>query len=124
MISETWFAEGRVFDETLRELKHGHGIDMICTNRKGASGRNSGGGTSIAYRKSKMSLKTFPVRRNGFELTVAKGRFIDNKRPTFLVSVYIPPGLRRAKFDSFLDTLRECLNKIKLDERSPLIIMG
>ena len=39
IISETWFVEGYIFDQSILELKQGHGIESICLNRKDTVGR-------------------------------------------------------------------------------------
>ena len=73
LITETWMTDGPISEETKRELRGGHGIEIFCTNRPGKNGRNSGGGTAVAIKKSRAAFKPFVVKRNGCEITVVKG---------------------------------------------------
>ena len=79
---------------------------------------------AILFKKSRMQLKKFTVRRAGCEIIVGKGKLTDNTRPTFVVSVYLPPGMRRAAVDKNIDVLRDAITKMKLTERDPIIFLG
>ena len=94
VVSETWFVEGPIFDETVRELSLGHGLETISQNRKPKHGRNSGGGVSIIWRKSKIRLKVYPSRKNGCEIVTAKGKFTDCNRTVYICLLYTSPSPR------------------------------
>ena len=124
VVSETWFVEGPKFEETIRELSLGHGLDAICQNRNPKQGLNTGGGVAILWRKSKIRLKVFTVRKNGCEVVTAKGKIADCNRSIYIIGIYIPPATRRASLDKYRDTLRGIIEKIKIDDREPLIVLA
>ena len=75
IVTETWFVEGPIYNQSVEELNLGHGIASICHNRKASAGRNTGGGVAIMAKKSLVSLANYPIKRNGCEIVVGKGRY-------------------------------------------------
>ena len=123
-VSETWLKDDSLSDQILRDLELGHGIGAICVNRKPRNGRNPGGGVAVLYKKSRIQLKAFPTRREGCEIVVGRGKFRDNTHPTYVISAYLPPGLRRAALDKNIEALRNAVTKVKLKDRDPMIFIG
>ena len=64
IVTETWFVQGPIYEQTILDLKMGHGIDAVCQNRRATAGRNTGGGAAIVAKRSKMSIKTYPFKKN------------------------------------------------------------
>ena len=116
--------DGRDYEEAVTVLKHEHGIESICQNRKERTGQNSGGGVAILFRKSKITLKPFVFKKNNCEIVIAEGRFSDSRRSTYIIGVYIPPCLRKQQSDRYISTLRDAITKIKTKDRNPLIIVA
>ena len=122
--TETWFVDGDPFEETKRDLKNGCGIDSICANRNATRGRNSGGGAAILFKRSKVSLKQYPIKRSGCEIVATKVWFSDCRRPTFIIGIYMPPGMIKSMLDKYVATLSDSITKIKLEEKNPISIIG
>ena len=74
VVTESWLVDGHLCDQVTEELELGHGISSICQNRKNTSGRNTGGGVAIMAKKNILSLKNYPVKRNGCEIAVGQSR--------------------------------------------------
>ena len=106
-------------NQAILDLKLGHGIGCIHQHR--GSNRS---GVAIFFNKSRMQLKKFPVKCNGCEIVVGRSKITDNCRPIFIISCYLPPGMRRAKVSKCLDAIRDTVTKIKITERDPIIIMA
>ena len=71
-----------------------------------------------------MKLAAFPTKKNGCEIVVAKGNFQDNKCPLFVIGLYLPPGMRKKLVDNYIGAICDAVNKIKLESRNHLIIIG
>ena len=108
-MSETWLIEGDVFTDAVNELKYKAGIEAICVNRKATSGRNTGGGAAILYKKNKISLKPYPFRREGCELVAAKGRISGDNRPLYVIAAYLPPSMKKKLYEKYCQALRSLL---------------
>ena len=123
-VSETWFVEVPTFDNVINELKHRSGLHAICANRKSSQGRNTGGGVAIIYRKKLISLKTYPFRRDGCEVVITRGRLPHNFRQVFIIAIYLPPNLTVRRRNKYGEVIHDVLDKIKTEERDPIIIMA
>ena len=79
---------------------------------------------AIVWRKSKIRLKTYTVRKNGCEVVAAKGKIADCNRTIYVIGIYVLPAIRRAALDKYCDTIRCIIEKIKIDDRGPLIVLA
>ena len=124
IISETWFVKGPVFESTIEELERGHGIGAICQNRCTKTGRNTGGGIAILFKKKRLSMKSYPFRRDGSEIIVGKTKLENDNRHIFVVGLYLPPSLKQNGIRKAIDAIRGVLTKIKTEVKNPIIIIG
>ena len=65
-----------------------------------------------------------PIRRNGCEILVTKGKIPNQSRPLYVIAAYLPPGLKKAKLDLHISTIENIINQIKLNDKAPRIILG
>ena len=86
--------------------------------------KNAGGGVSIAFNPNRISLNKFNVATKGHEITVARGKIKENKRPFFIVGVYISTRLKPKQVADFVETVGLIVMKIKADCQNPYIIIG
>lgn len=124
LITESWLVNGPLTEGVTEELLHGHGIGLLTQNRPGKNGRNSGGGVAIAYKRSTMSLSNFTVRKSGCEILVARGKIVGSDCLFFMVVVYMPPGMKRSRYECYLEIVHDALTKIKLQATNPVIVLG
>ena len=119
IITETWFVTDAKYEQTILDLKNGHGIGAICLNRTSSMGRNSGGGVAVMFRKSKGNFTAFPAKKNGCEIVTAKGKIAGDNRTIFVIGVYMPPGMRRIRVEKYINTIHDIITKMKIQERNP-----
>ena len=92
IVTETWFYECEALRRLESDALHGRAVSFLHRHRKGKSTTASpGGGVSIAYKRSLITLKEHPVKRNSFEILCAKGKLQNHKTPLFVIAVYLPP---------------------------------
>ena len=122
-ITETWLIDDAVCDATKQELKYAHGTELLHVNRRATNGRNTGGGVAIAYKRSLASFKYFPIRRGGCEVIAAKGKLVNVSTPLYVITAYLPPGMRKRQLNVYIDVIRDAITKIKLQEQKQTIIL-
>ena len=114
----------QILDHLVQELRHGHGLDIIHTNRKQKKARNPGGGICVVFRKNLVQLKLYTFRKNGCELVACKGKFKQDGRSAIIIGAYIPPGLTKGRQDAYRDALHDLITKFKIEEKNPHIILA
>ena len=114
IVSETWLHRGGSLEILENELKAEHGIVLLNRMRVKKGNNNPGGGISIAYRSSKISLKEYPIKRGPYELICAKGKLPDNTRPVFVIGAYLPPKLKAQQTRECLDMISKVILKLSL----------
>lgn len=119
IVTETWFVHGPLYEQALVDLGAGHNINAVCQNRKATVGRNTAGGVAVFYRRSKVTLKTFPFKRNGCEIVAVKGKMANTTQSIYIIGIYLPPGMTKKTRDKYKESLRDLVNKIKTQDRSP-----
>ena len=124
IVTETWFHECEAFGVLQTNAKHGHNLHMINRTRKKLNKSCVGGGVSIIFNKSKVTLKEFTVKRKGHEIVCARGKMQNNTRPIFILGVYISTKYKAAQYHDCLSTLSEAILKIKTEAKDPYIILG
>ena len=124
VISETWFHDCPALTRIKCDAQTGYGLETIDYMRKPEGRRNRGGGVSIIFKKSRVSLKQFNVKRAGHEIVVASGKFINNTRQLFVIGVYISTRLTVKEVSKFINTVVEIITKIKSEARDPYIVIG
>ena len=115
--------EGAIYHETVNELLLGHGLASICLNRQVKNGRNTGGGVAVIARKSRVNMKEFKIQKNGCEVIAVRGKIVDCTRPLFVIGTYLLPSIRKPTLDKYCAVIRDAINKIKMSERNPLIVL-
>lgn len=120
LITETWLRDDHITDDVEENLRKGHGLHMICQHREG----KTGGGVAIVFRKSKLTMKRYTFRKDGCEIVAGRGKLVNNRCPLFLITAYIPPGLRVRETQKYYEAIRNLITKIKTEERNLIIIMG
>ena len=124
IITETWFYEC----ESLRNLDisalNGSAVSFVHRCRKKKKRSNPGGGISIAFRKSRVSLKEFRFKRKQYELLCAHGKIVNNSRPIYIFGVYISPGSKAANYHECLELLSDAILKVKTSVREAYIVVG
>ena len=124
LITETWFFDCAALDELVRDAEFGEGIGMINHCRKKRGRANNGGGVAILYKKSKMRVVEYKIRRKGHEIVVAKIKMQNNTRPLFVVTVYLSTRLKSKGAEEALRIINECIHKIKTENAAPFIALA
>ena len=83
-----------------------------------------GGGVSILFKKSVMSLKEYRFNHHGHELVAASGKIPGNNRPILVVGIYIKPSITAEKKSSLIDSVNSLLSKFKTENANPFICLG
>ena len=124
IVSETWFHQCPALARVICDARNSQGLEMINYMRKPEGRKNRGGGVSIIFKKNKVSLKAYNTRRNGHEIVVAKGKFVNSTRPVIIIAVYISTRLKQGEIISFLDTITQIVTKVKTELKDPYIFLG
>ena len=120
LLTETWLTTKVCSTRRMMDLTIGANISFIRRDR----GRR-GGGVAIAYNPLKIKLKKFPVGGEpGTEIVCATGNTPLSKRKIALISVYIPPSVSGPALDSYVYTLVELMDNIKIKFPDALIFLG
>ena len=103
------------------ELLKGYGLHSIWQNR---SGRSGGGIARSSSAKVESHSSSSFSGRDACKIVATKGNLNNDKRPIYIIAVYIPPGLRVRAKEKYLESIRCLINKIKTEARNPMIFMA
>ena len=121
LLTETWLTNKVCSRRKLEDLTTGAEISFIRRDRG-----SRGGGVAIAYNPNKIKLTKLQVPQNSVnaEIVCAVGNSQKTKRKIAMISIYMPPSLRRDQLDGYLYTLVELLDIGKTKYEEPIIFMG
>ena len=102
VVTETWFEDGKLLEDGLRDLEDGAGYSAKVLNRT----NRRGGGVAVLARCSKSTLKDFRIHNpGGYEIITVTGRIKGCARLFFIAGCYMPPNLTAAQAAEFLQLL-------------------
>ena len=93
-LNETWIVNSDCLEERLEDIALGENISLIRRDRM--TGR--GGGVAIAFHNKKMKMSEYTIARNASpmaETVAAIGTDIASGTKVLIVSVYLPPALKK-----------------------------
>ena len=123
VVTETWFYECEALNGLSSDAKNGHNLCSIHRYRR-SKGANGGGGVSIFYNKSRITLTEYKIKRKQHEIVCAKGRLQNNTRPFFVIGTYISTKCKAIQYHECMTLISEAILKIKTDFRDPYIVVG
>ena len=106
-------------------MLNGRGVSFLhrCRKKKGVRA-NPGGGVSIAFKRAKVTLKEFPVKRVQHKILCAKGKLANHTTPFFVFAVYLPPKATAKQTADCLELISQAILRIKTELRESLILIG
>ena len=121
LLTETWLTKKACSKKKMDDLTNGSNINMIRRDRG-----SRGGGVAICYNLTKLRLSRFPVpeEHRSREIICAVGSCSLTKRKLALISVYIPPQIKGSELDSYIYTLIDLVDKIKIKFADAIIFLG
>ena len=123
VITETWFTEGRDYENLVAEAKGRKGYGMISRSRKRRGRANIGGGVTIVFDRKKIDLREYKVKRADHEIVCATGKLRHNSRKIFVLAAYFSTRLRAAGLSEGAELLADAILKIKTEHTDPYIII-
>ena len=111
LLTETWLTHKLCSRRKLEDLTVGGNVSFI---RKDRSTR--GGGIAIAFNPTKTKLTKFAVPQNylNTEVVCTVGSTPLSSRKIALISVYMPPAMKKADLDGYIYTLIDLVDSILL----------
>lgn len=119
MISETWIANGKKMNKSIKDLTDSENIELICKNRP-----SRGGGVCIAFNKRLANLKRFPLPTSSFEVVCAVGKVNGFSKKIAIMTIYVPPQYNGDQVQQLCDYISECLEKVRATLGDSYVCVG
>ena len=92
--------------------------------RRRGQGSSRGGGVSIAFRKSAVTLREYKIKKKSYEIVCAKGKIANNTGPLFVFAVYLSTSLKASQYHEFLEIISQAILKVKSEAKYPYLILA
>ena len=126
-LTETWFQDGREFEQIKADISDDYGLGIIARNRDTAA-RNGRlyGGVAFLYRKSSGSFSEFALNNpDNHEILACVGKITGIKGKIFVVNCYAPPNITALKARQLVDYVSDVVGEAKrLFENCSIVISG
>ena len=121
LLTETWLTQKHCSRRRMEDLTIGANVSFIRKDRG-----SRGGGVAICYNPTRMKLTRFTVPQTylNTEIVCAVGNISLTKRKLALISVYMPPSLKKVDLDGYIYTLVELVDSIKTKYEDPVMFIG
>ena len=124
IIMETWLYDCEALNTFDSNALYGHAVSFVHRNRKKKKRSNPGGGVSIAFRRSLITLKEFKFARKNYEILCAHGKIKNNTRPLYVFGVYLCPKCKAAHYHECLTLISDAILTIKTEVRESYFAIG
>lgn len=118
-VTETWYKGGKELADHITEIEGRHGIKILHRSRDGRS-RKRGGGVALAFNTASCNFKRRLLRSEArdYEIICATGKIGKIDRRFVVFTVYVPPDMRAAQFESLKEALSAEITAAKTRTRS------
>ena len=125
VVTETWFQDGSALEERQQDLSLGHGLGMVCRNRRANANGVSYGGVAVIWKESLGNFRTFAVKNEeSFEVLSCVGTIKGHSRKIVIIACYIPPNYIKARGERAVAYVGDVITETKRRYRDPFIIIG
>ena len=126
IVTETWLQGEREVEEVKEILEHNYSLGLHVRNRESvaANGRRYGG-VGIIYRKSRSSLKPFPLTNpDEFEVIAAVGKVTGVRERICCIGCYLPPNINADRAKRNLEYISDVITEVKRQYEDCLILLA